>query len=114
MKAVVYAPAALARFADIIEYAIETFGEARADACTAQLAARIEALAAGTGPRARRCELLMQGVVDASGLTCYREGSHILILREKPDMLEVVEILHGRMNIDEHLEKLASTRGLHG
>ena len=42
MKTVVYAPAALARFADILEYTIERFGEARADAYTAQLAARIE------------------------------------------------------------------------
>ena len=107
MKAVVYAPAALVRFADILEYAIEKFGEAHADAYTAQLAARIEALATGTGPRARRCECLMEGVRDASGLTYYREGSHFLILREKPDTLEVVEILHGRMNLDEHLERLA-------
>ena len=85
MKAVVYAPAALARSAGILEYTIEKFGEAQADAHTAQLAARIEALATGTGPRARPCELLMQGVGDASGLTCYREGSHFLILREKPE-----------------------------
>ena len=106
MKAVVYAPVALARLADILEYTIEKFGEAQADAYTAQLAARIEALATGTGPRARRCELLMQGVRDASGLTWYREGSHFLILREKRDTLEVVEILHGRMNLDEHLERL--------
>ena len=107
MKEVVYAPAALARFADILEYTIRNFGEAQADAYTARLAARIEALAAGTGPGARRCELLMQGVRDASGLTFYREGSHFLILREKPDTLEVVEILHGRMNLEEHLERLA-------
>lgn len=105
MKTVVYAPVALARLADILEYTIEKFGEAQADAYTAQLAARIEALA--TGPRAWRCELLMQGVRDASGLTYYREGSHFLILREKRDTLEVVEILHGRMNLDEHLERLA-------
>ena len=107
MKEVFYAPAALARFADILEYTIQNFGEAQADAYTAQLAARIEALAAGTGPRARRCELLMRGVRDASGLNYYREGSHYLILRENPDTLEVVEILHGRMNLDEHLERLA-------
>ena len=69
MKAVVYAPAAPARFADILEYAIQNLGGAQADACTAQLAARIEALAAGTGPRARCGELLMQGVRDAAGLT---------------------------------------------
>ena len=107
MKEVLYSPAALARFADILECTIRNFGEAQAHAYTAQLAARIEALAAGTGPRARPCELLMQGVRDASGLTCYREGSHFLILRENQDTLEVVEILHGRMNLDEHLERLA-------
>ena len=107
MKEIFYAPAALARFADILEYTIQNFGEVQADAYTARLAARIEALAAGTGPRARPCELLMQGVRDASGLTWYREGSHFLILREKSDTLEVVEILHGRMNLDEHLERLA-------
>ena len=107
MKEILYAPAALARFADIFEYTIQNFGEAQAHAYTAQLAARIEALAAGTGPRARPCELLMRGVRDASGLTCYREGSHCLILRENPDTLEVVEIFHGRMNLDEHLERLA-------
>ena len=48
----------------------------------------------------------MRGVRDASGLSYYREGSHFLILREKPDMLEVVEIFHARMNIDAHLERL--------
>ena len=60
-----------------------------------------------TSTRSRHCELLMQGVRDASGLTCCREGSHFLILRENPDTLEVVEIFHGRMNLDEHLERLA-------
>ena len=93
--------------ADILEYTIQSLGEAQAHAHTAQLAARIEALAAGTGPRARRCELLMQGIRNASGLTYCREGSHFLILREKRDTLEVVEVLHGRMNLDEHLERLA-------
>ena len=70
MKEVFHAPAALARFADILEYPIQNFGEAQVLACTAQLAARIEALAVGTGPRVRRCELLMQGVGDTFGLTC--------------------------------------------
>ena len=49
----------------------------------------------------------MRGVRAAPGLTWYREGSHFLILRETPDTLEVVEILHGRMNLDKHLERLA-------
>ena len=45
----------------------------------------------------------MQGVRDASGLTFFHEGSHFLILRENQGTLEVVEILHGRMSLDEHL-----------
>ena len=51
--------------------------------------------------------LLMQGVRDASVLTCYGGGSHFLILRENPETLEVVEILQERMNLEEHLERLA-------
>ena len=48
----------------------------------------------------------MRGVREASRLTCFREGSHYLILREKPEALEVVEVFHERMNIEEHLERL--------
>lgn len=57
----------------------------------------------------------MRGVRDASGLTCYREGVHYLILREKPDALEVVEIFHERMNLEAHLQPLMETthRSLH-
>ena len=106
MKAVVYSPAALARFADILGYTIERFGAAQADAHAVRLAGRLEALASGHGPKARPCERLMRGVREASGLTCFREGSHYLILREKPEALEVVEIFHERMNIEEHLERL--------
>ena len=34
------------------------------------------------------------------------EGAHYLILRERPETLEVVEIFHERMNIEAHLEQL--------
>ena len=57
MKPVVYAPAALDSFDDILEYTADTFGEAQALTYTEQLVARIEALAAGAGPRARPCAL---------------------------------------------------------
>ena len=78
------------------------FGEAQAEA----YAARLEALATRAGPLARPCEQLMSGVREASGLTCFREGAHYLILREKPEALEVVEIFHERMDIEGHLERL--------
>lgn len=103
MKSVVYAPAALDSLDGIPEYTADTSGEARAVACTEQLAARIEPLAAGTGPRARPCELLMRGIADTAGLTCYREGSHFLIFPETADTLEVVGILHGRMDLGRRL-----------
>ena len=107
MKSVVYAPAALDSFDDILEYTAETFGEAQAVTYTEQLVARIEALAAGAGPRARPCEFLMRGNADVAGLTYYREASHFLILLETADTLAVVEILHGRMDLDRHLRRLA-------
>ena len=106
MKAVVYSPAALTRFADILGYTVKRFGAAQADAYAARLAGRLEALASRHGPKARPCERLMRGVREASGLTCFREGAHYLILREKPETLEVVEIFHERMNIEDHLERL--------
>ncbi len=106
MKTVVFAPAAPDRLADIFAWTEERFGEAQARACASRLARRLEALAAGEGPQPRPCERLMQGVREASGLVFYREGSHCLILRERAETLEVVEIFHERMNLEAHLERL--------
>ena len=50
MKPVVYAPAALDSFDDILEYTADTFGEAQALTYTEQLVARPCALP-GTSPR---------------------------------------------------------------
>ena len=105
MKSVVYAPAALDSFDGILEYTADTFGEAQAVTCSDQLVARIEALASA-GPRARPCTFLMRGNADAAGLSYYREASHFLILLETADTLTVVEILHGRMDLDRHLRRL--------
>ena len=106
MKTVVFSPAALARLADILAHSVERFGAARAKAYAARLAGRLESLAAGQGPKARPWERVMLGVREASGLTCFREGAHYLILRERPETLEVVEIFHERMNLEAHLERL--------
>ena len=111
MKSVIYSPAAISRLEEIIDYTWDNFGEAQAETYNAQLIARLEALAAGIGPRAPPCEVLMQGKQGASsGLSYYREGSHSLILRESADTLEVVEIFHGRMDIDSHLKELSGRR----
>ena len=106
MKTVVYAPVALARLADIFDYTIERFGTAQADADAARLARRLTDLALGRGLAARPCEHLMRDTREARGLTYIREGSHYLILRERRETLEVVEVFHERMNIEAHLERL--------
>ncbi len=106
MKTVVFAPAALDRLAELLAWTVERFGAAQAEAYGARLAGRLEALAAGEGPRAQPCERLMRGVREVSGLAFYREGSHYLILRDGPETLEVVEIFHQRMNIEAHLERM--------
>lgn len=107
MRTVVFSPAALDRLADLLAWTVERFGEAQADAYAARLARRLEALAAAEGPKARPCERLMRGVREAPGLVFYHEGSHCLILRERAETLEVVEIFHERMNVKAHLERLA-------
>lgn len=106
MKTLVFAPAALDRLTDILAWTAERFGEAQAEAYAARLAGRLDALAAGEGPKARPCERLMRGVREAPGLAFYREGAHYLILRESAETLEVVEIFHQRMDLDAHLERL--------
>ena len=49
----------------------------------------------------------MRGNADVAGLSYYQEASHFLILLETADTLAVVEILHGRMDLDRHLRRLA-------
>lgn len=106
MKQIVYSPAALDRLADIASYTWDQFGEIQAEAYLRKLSERLEAVATGIGSKPRSCDLLMRGLRDDAGLTYLREGGHYLILRDKPDVLEVVEIFHERMNIDGHLRDL--------
>lgn len=106
MKRLIYAPAALARLEDILEWTIERFGDVQAERYTGQLVARLEALASGRPPRARPCSALLQGKRDATGLSYHREGQHYLILRERTETLELVEVFHARMDIEARLRRL--------
>ena len=109
MKRVVYAPAALDRLDGILNYTLKQVGVEQAERYAAQLVDRLTALAAGRGPNARPCALLMRDIRHIRGLNYYREGSHYLILRETADTLELVEIFHARMDLDKHLRALADT-----
>ena len=52
MKTVLFAPAALDRLAELLAWTVERFGEAQAQGYAARLARRLEAPAAGEGPKA--------------------------------------------------------------
>lgn len=67
MKTGVFSPAALDRLAELLACTVEHFGEAQAEACAGRLAGRMDAIAAGEGPRARPCEHLMRGFARGLG-----------------------------------------------
>ena len=111
MKRLIYSPAALASLEDILSWTIERFGDVQAERYTQQLVERLEALASGQPPRPRSCGQLLRGKRNAKGLQYYREGEHYLIPRETEVNLELVEVLHGRMNIEARLRALRSKQG---
>lgn len=114
MKKLVYTRTALASLEDILDWTIQTFGDAQAADYTDQLVNRLDALARGQPPRPRPCSALIQNKRDATGLSFYREGQHYLILRESADTLELVEVFHGRMNIEARLRNLQDSKNEEG
>jgi toxin ParE1/3/4 len=91
MKPLLFSPAAQADLAEIWDYTAERWGTTQADHDTDDLHAACDALAAG-----RR-----QGrPVDVRpGYLKYLVGSHVIYFRERGDPLEIVRILHGRMDV---------------
>lgn len=106
MKKLVYSPAALASLQDILEWTIERFGDVQAQKYTNQLIDRLELLASGMPPHPRSCTLLLSRKHKKTDLSFYREGQHYLILRESAETLELVEIFHGRFDIEARLGDL--------
>ena len=106
MKAVVYSPAALARFADILGYTIEPFGAAQADAYAVRLAGRLKALASGHGPESPALRTPCAGRAGSLRVDLLSRRISLPDSAREAEALEVVEIFHERMNIEEHLERL--------
>ncbi len=96
MKAVV-SPAAEADLADIYEYTYATWGEAQAAASVDTLIARFKGLAVNRSLWQPREDLLC-------GLYGRNEGRHLIVFRDGGDQLQVVRVLHQRMDPAVHLE----------
>ena len=95
MKSLVFLPAAEADMKDIWHYTVDRWGMDQADRYTDDLRDACHELTRG----------LRQGrPVDVRpGLLKYRVGAHVIYFRDGGDRLEVVRVLHGRMDVGRHL-----------
>lgn len=107
MKPVRLTREAEARLREIARWTAETFGAAQARAYQEQLSQRIDALAAGRPPHPKPCEILMPGRPDAAGLAYCKAGRHFLILRDRPDLIEVLDFVHEKRNLPALIARIA-------
>ena len=96
MKAVL-SPAAEADLADIYEYTVETWGETQATTCVDTLASRFKGLAINRSLWQARDDLL-------PGLYGRTEGRHLIVYRDGGESLQIVRVLHQRMDPAGRLE----------
>ena len=94
---VVLSPAVEADLADIYEYTLETWGETQAAAYVDILVARFKGLAVNHTPWQARDDLL-------PGLYGRYEGQHLIVFRGGGDHLQIVRVLHQRMNPAVHFQ----------
>jgi len=89
-------PRAQADLEDIWDYTAERWGARRAEAYIRQIYGAVEALAV-TPSIARRCDEVRPGYWK------HPVGSHVIFFRRYPYGIDVVRILHGRMDFERHL-----------
>lgn len=94
---VVVSPAAEADLAGIHEYSVANWGEAVAAAYIDTLVARFKWLAVNRS--------LWQGRDDLyEGIFGRYEGQHLIVFRDGNDHLQIVRVLHQRMDPARHLQ----------
>lgn len=96
MKRLVFSPAAVADLDHIWDYTAEKWSVEQADNYVEDIWTACRALADGlkTG----------RPVEVRAGYRKYRTGSHLVFYREDSRRLEVVRILHSRMDTERHLQ----------
>lgn len=94
MKTLVVSPAAETDINDIWDYSVDTWGIDQADHYINRLRDACYALA--NGRQGRKADV-------RPGYLKFSIGSHVIYYRETGDRLDIVRILHGRMDVDRHL-----------
>jgi toxin ParE1/3/4 len=96
MNRYVLSPLARADIENIWDYTAENWGERQAERYAREIQRAIEAVAAN--PRkGRSCDDIR------AGYHKYPVGSHILFFRVVDGVVDIVRILHQRMDFDRHL-----------
>jgi toxin ParE1/3/4 len=92
----VLSPRAQADLSEIWDYSAARWGESQAEAHIRQIQAAIETIAADPR-RGRSCADIRPGY------SKFAVGSHVLFYRQGEAGVDVVRILHQRMDFDRHL-----------
>jgi toxin ParE1/3/4 len=96
MKRFALSPRALADIEEIWDYTVEQWNVGQAEVYLRKIKAAVEAVA--DDPRlGRPCDEVR------AGYRKYPAGSHILFYRPTPDGIDIVRILHQRMDFERHL-----------
>ncbi|SEE99020.1 type II toxin-antitoxin system RelE/ParE family toxin [Ruania alba] len=89
-------PAAQRDLSSIWDYTVEHWDVAQAESYLGDLRQAIERVA--TDPqRGRSCDEIRQGY------RRYASGSHLIFYRTQPQGVDVIRVLHQRMDVDRHL-----------
>lgn len=96
MTRYVLSPRAQADLDEIWDYSAANWGDDQAEAYTRQIQAAVELIAADPR-RGRACDDIRPGY------SRFTVGSHVLFYRRAESGIDVVRILHQRMDFDRHL-----------
>lgn len=88
-------PQARRDLAAIWEYTLKSWGEEQADQYIRELNARLDRLAVHPN-LGRKCDFIRPGY------RVYPSGQHLIFYRPSPDEIDVVRILHKRMDATRH------------
>lgn len=90
-------PAAQRDLSSIWDYPRDRWGAEQAEAYIAEIRAAIERVA-DDRRRGRRCDEIREGY------RRYRTGSHLVFSVTRPDGVDVIRVLHERMDPSRHVE----------
>lgn len=97
-----------ARLDDILIWTEETFGPAQTDRYASVVLDRIARLGDGTA-QCRSCDLLTGHAEDAD-LEVTRAGEHLIVFKRLPDEIPILDFLHGRRDLPQHLPRLSDLK----